>query len=272
MSDLLDDQSKSEVLFISHSSADVAYVKELVDFLSFLKIPIVCSSLPGHHIKNDRDIYDYLAGKMKKRGRVIFLLSENYYKSAACLNEMGACWILEKDYSIILTPNFDFNNIDGAINPRQMSFKLDNRERLLELFNSLQSEFIVPDFSFPETIKISEFLDTSLEKINQLSFSEKRRLNDPEVRIEGIKGDANNVILKVRIINSTPRKIIINSIRVHLVDKDENSLFHETKDEPIKLHSEENRVFNLSIPSKESEYNRYFRKIEEIDILHDTDW
>lgn len=269
MSSSLGDQSESEVLFISHSSADVEYVKELVELLNILNIPIVCSSLPGHHIENDRDIYDYLAEKMRKKGRVIFLLSKNYYESAACLNEMGACWILGKEYSTILTPNFDFQSIDGAINPRQMSFKLNDKMRLLELFDSIKSEFKVTDST---TFKVNTAIDKSLKKINALMLSERLILNKPQIKIEGIKGDAINIVLKIRIINSTPKKIIVNSIRVRLVDEYDKSLSHEFKNESISLHPEENRIFDYYIPFHDSEYNRYFDKTKEIDFSYDIDW
>lgn len=262
-------QSEEEVLFISHSSADIAYVNELIRFLSILKIPIVCSSVRGHHIENDQDIYDYLAEKMKKKGRVIFLLSKSYYKSAACLNEMGACWILDKKYSTILTPNFDFRHIDGAINPRQMSLKLNDRGRLLDLFKSIQSEFNAKTLT---DFEINESLDRSIKSIDDLMKSEQLTLNKPQINIEGIQGDSKSLRLRIRIINSTPDKIIIHSIRVRLVDENENSLFHEFEALSIKLDLEENRVFDFYIPLGDSEYNRYVEKTKVIDCSHDIDW
>lgn len=107
--------SVSDSIFISHASEDEKYVKELVNLLIPLKIPkIICSSLHGYHIPNDVDIYEYLAGNLNRTGRVIFLLSKNYYKSAACLNEMGACWILNKNYTTVLTSNFEYEEIVGG--------------------------------------------------------------------------------------------------------------------------------------------------------------
>lgn len=55
------------------------------------------------------------------------MLSKNYYESTACLNEMGATWILHKQYQTILLPGFEFKEIEGAINPRSISFKLDDK-------------------------------------------------------------------------------------------------------------------------------------------------
>ena len=36
------------------------------------------------------------------------------------MNEMGAAWVLKNDYTTILLPGFEFNEIKGAINPRQI--------------------------------------------------------------------------------------------------------------------------------------------------------
>ena len=96
----------------------------------------------------DNDIYDYLKGLFENYElHVIFVLSENYYESAACLNEMGASWVLKKRYSTILLPKFDFSAIKGAVNPSQISLKLDNdndaeiKVRLGELKDIISDEF-----------------------------------------------------------------------------------------------------------------------------------
>ena len=116
-------------IFISHSSKDVRYVEKIIDLLVDMGIPekqIFCSSVPGFGIPIGRDIYDYLANEFSRSGvHVIFVLSHNYYRSVACLNEMGAVWALQKEYTTILLPKFDYQEIRGAINLRQISLKLD---------------------------------------------------------------------------------------------------------------------------------------------------
>ena len=46
---------------------------------------------------------------------VVLLLSENYYKSATCLNEMGAAWIRELPMIRILLPGFKVEKVEGVI-------------------------------------------------------------------------------------------------------------------------------------------------------------
>ena len=68
-----------------------------------------------------KPIYDVLATKFLEYDiYVILLLSKNYYDSVACLNEMGATWVLKAKYSTIVCPGFTVPEIKGAVNPRKM--------------------------------------------------------------------------------------------------------------------------------------------------------
>ena len=40
---------------------------------------------------------------------------------------MGATWVLKNQYQTILLPGFEYKDIQGAINPRDISFKLDDK-------------------------------------------------------------------------------------------------------------------------------------------------
>ena len=120
---------KSPKVFISHSSQDKDYVSCIVDFLEDIGLTqeqLFCSSIPGYGIPLDEDIYDYLKQQFQEHNlHVILVLSDNYYQSVACMNEMGAAWILQNKYTTILLPGFEFKEIKGAINPRKIGLKLD---------------------------------------------------------------------------------------------------------------------------------------------------
>lgn len=107
----------------SHASKDKNYVVKLVEFLEDLGVgekDLLCSSVDGYGIPMDENIYDYLQKQFQENNlHVIFVLSENYYKSVACLNEMGAAWVLRQKYSTILLPGFKYEKIDGAIDSRK---------------------------------------------------------------------------------------------------------------------------------------------------------
>lgn len=103
-----------------------------------------CSSIDGYGIKWGNNIYEYLQGEFSNEKNeliVLFMLSDNYYKSAACLNEMGAAWVLKKEYRSILLPGFDFVKLDGAIDPRQIAIKLDDDNIMMKL-NDVKDQLI----------------------------------------------------------------------------------------------------------------------------------
>lgn len=144
-------------LFISHSSRDLAYVSHLVKYLGALGMNennMFCSSIKGYGIPLGENIYDYLKEQFQNYElRVIFVLSDNYYNSVASLNEMGAAWVLQNDYNCILLPKFEFKDIKGAVDPRKISIKMDSSEkdvknRLFELWKSLQKDFKLRDISY----------------------------------------------------------------------------------------------------------------------------
>lgn len=141
---------KSPKIFISHSTSDKEYVLNLINLLESIGLNekhIFCSSISGYGIPLNQDIYDYLKFQFETHNlHVIFVLSENYYKSVACMNEMGAAWILQNKYTTILLPGFEFKEIKGSINPRQIGLKLDNdlidvKEKLGQLKECLLNEF-----------------------------------------------------------------------------------------------------------------------------------
>ena len=125
-----------KLIFISHSEKDSKIVSDFVDLLYSIGLNeenMFCSSRTEIGVPLREDIYDYLRNLLDSDVIIpIFMLSENYYNSPACLNEMGAVWIKQKDYFTFLLPNFEFKQIKGAINPNKKSIKLDSNHNLLK--------------------------------------------------------------------------------------------------------------------------------------------
>lgn len=117
-------------IFISHSSQDNRYVRALVDFLEDIglrKDHIFCTSIPQYGVPLGEDFNKRIKEQFTGFNIfVLFVLSDNYYKSVACLNEMGAAWVLQKDYISILLPGFEYEQINGAINPTIIAIKMDD--------------------------------------------------------------------------------------------------------------------------------------------------
>ena len=144
---------KQPLLFISHSSADETIVAGLVEMLrtiGFNNKNLFCSSVPGYDIPEGEDIYDFLQAKLIGYDLfVVFVLSESYYKSAACLNEMGAAWVLKANYSTIILPGFQIPDIKGAVNPRKMAIVLEDAKRVRGKLNQLKDR-LIEFFNLPD--------------------------------------------------------------------------------------------------------------------------
>lgn len=133
-------------LFISHSEKDSKIVEKFVDLLYDMGVPeksMFCSSLSEIGVPIKEDIYEYLRSMLDSEQVIpVFMLSENYYASAACLNEMGAVWVKQKDYYTFLLPDFEFSKIKGAINPSKRGISLRYKsERELQNLKSDLNQF-----------------------------------------------------------------------------------------------------------------------------------
>lgn len=193
--------TKSPKIFISHSSYDTDYVSNIVELLEDLGIredQLFCSSIPGYGIPLDEDIYDYLKQQFQEYDlHTIFVLSDNYYKSPACLNEMGATWVLQKRYTTILLPGFDFKEVKGAINPTKISIKLDGglldiSEKLGQLKNSIVKEFsLTPISDIRWEKKRNDFID----KIN-MHKETNQQISDEAIELLSFACEHNDYIIK----------------------------------------------------------------------------
>lgn len=169
-------EDKPFKVFISHSSEDIAFVNELVKLLEFLCVDssekLLCSSIKGYQIPTSEDFAEYILKQFYDYNLfVIIVHSHNYYSSPYSLNEMGAAWVLKKDFFSFLVKGFEYNDMEGVINQRAISVKVDVDEagaRLNELKNKL-----IPLFkrqgvneSRWETLR-----DEFLEKVNTLQSS-----------------------------------------------------------------------------------------------------
>jgi len=138
---------KPPKLFISHARDDIIIVKKFVSLLEKIGIEsehLFCSSIDGYDVPQGAgDIYDYLRKEMSNDGLfVIMMLSKKYYASKVCLNEMGAAWVKQAAYQVILLPGFDYTRIKGVIRPTEMCFKLDDAVHRAYDMNELKERIL----------------------------------------------------------------------------------------------------------------------------------
>lgn len=136
------------MVFISHSSKDKEFAEALVDLLESIglnKDTLFCSSVAGYGLGLSKNIFDTLRELFKGHDLfMIFLHSPRYYRSSVSLNEMGAAWVLRSDFCSILTKDMNFGQMNGVIDDRLISIKVDADDaasRLNELYEKLQGIF-----------------------------------------------------------------------------------------------------------------------------------
>ncbi len=143
-------QRQYDRLFISHSYEDRNIIEAFVELLEDIGLgsnEIFYSSLPEYGVSLDENIADAIKREFTdKKVYTVFMLSQNYYNSVMCLNEMGAVWVMQHAYSSILLPGYEFKEIRGAIDAGRIGIKLDGersevRSRLIEFRDRIQNDF-----------------------------------------------------------------------------------------------------------------------------------
>jgi hypothetical protein len=111
-------------VFISHAARD----KELADLVENLietgigvsHHEVFCTSLEGLGIpEGTPDFKEYIRKELDGCDSVVALISENYYASSFCMCELGAVWVLAKNFFPILVPPVDFADLRGALTGMQ---------------------------------------------------------------------------------------------------------------------------------------------------------
>lgn len=156
-------------LFISHSSKNSNYGDALLSLLTDMSVPhtsITYTSSDSHGIPMGENIFDWLKNRFDEKPLVLFLLSNEYYSSVACLNEMGAAWVIGSRHLAAFTPSFDLNKPDfitGALDPRKMGFFLDNEDRVTE-FTGIILEYL--QLNTPQAI-VNRAIQSFLKKVEK---------------------------------------------------------------------------------------------------------
>lgn len=131
-------------IFLSHSSQDKMYGDAIVSLLLQIGLDakqILYSSNPNCGIPIGCDIFEYLRSTIQNESTyMIYLLSENYYNSIACMNEMGAAWVQQKEFLMIAVPDFNFSDSrfqSGAANPRKLAVSIENKIRMQQFIDHI---------------------------------------------------------------------------------------------------------------------------------------
>ena len=206
---------KTPKIFISHSSNDEHYAKLVIDLLHSMghydwKNSVFCSSIPGNDIPVGERIPDYIKQQFYTHELyVLFLLSDNFYKSPVSLNEMGATWITGQQYRMILLPGFSFSDIKGVIDPSILSVDLNlEQDGIWNPLNKLRDDIlkflnIKASDHYEWESKRNQFIDAIQEKNKeqQKDFSQLNPLDIQIVKFVSSKGTEGATFLEIAQLN-----------------------------------------------------------------------
>ena len=163
--DLYEDET---IIFISHKSDDKKYGDALERFLTGLGVrdnQLIYTSHPLHKIPFDAPIYEYLRSHFNSKLFMIILWSDKYLESPACLNEMGAAWVTQTDYTNIYVPTFSFGNPkyhECAVDTTKMGAVLNGdahcKANMIELKNKVEGLFGLKNDETRTTFLIDQFI------------------------------------------------------------------------------------------------------------------
>jgi hypothetical protein len=205
-------------IFISHSSTNKDYGNALVELLRGIGISeeeIIFTSNIAYGIPIGQNIFNWLKSQITEKPFVIYLLSTEYYSSIACLNEMGAAWVIENKHAMLFTPNFDLSSKEfreGAIDPREIGFYLYDEERLLSFIQHLNNDFTISKNAIIINQKIKRYL-SEIEAItsryllnnNPIKVKPIEIVKQPEIKTI-IEPKANYAVISKPLINEIKNK------------------------------------------------------------------
>lgn len=158
-------------IFISHSSKDVKYAKELIKLFQNFgveKSEIICTTVSGAKLKVGSENYlDEIKNYIKGCPIFICLFSKNYLVSSMCMCEMGASWITENEKILVLLPNTEFSKISNTVFAKSHAMKLEDQEDMAELMEIIEEKFLLNEIKYRvKKDKLKKFEERISEIIN----------------------------------------------------------------------------------------------------------
>ncbi|TOJ54793.1 hypothetical protein CGI36_24785 [Vibrio parahaemolyticus] len=108
---------------------------------------------------------DAIKTELSSDSMVLFLLSENFYKSPVCMCEMGAAWVLSKEHIPIVVPPLTYSDIQGVL-PLTQGMLLTDSLKLNSFKEKIEKTFnITNGLSFSTWERKRDRVCSRLEKI-----------------------------------------------------------------------------------------------------------
>ncbi len=107
-------------VFVSHASADSELARTLVERLLQLGcgVPakqIFFTSATSTGVPAGTDFRAYIKDRAQGAGLVIAVVTQAYLDSSFCMTEVGAAWVLGKDFYPIAAPTLPYSSLNGIL-------------------------------------------------------------------------------------------------------------------------------------------------------------
>ncbi len=167
---LASDRSGKRV-FISYTSKDKALVDALVDLLQtgagISADDVFAFSLAGQGVPPNANFVDYIKKELQRCGAVLAVISPDYHKSAFCLRELGAAWVLSENLYPLVVPPLSFGDLDSILTASQAT-RIDDAAALSSFAQYLVTALGLPAFNVARwEVKRNQFI----ERVNALAIS-----------------------------------------------------------------------------------------------------
>lgn len=102
-------------LFVSHSTRDRELVDKFIDLLvtgaGLSRDAVFASSLPDRGIPLGQEFVDHIKNELTRAALVVFVVSQDFYRSRFCICEMGAAWALGKRVAPLLVRPLQYSDV-----------------------------------------------------------------------------------------------------------------------------------------------------------------
>lgn len=157
-------------IFISHASKDRPFGDAVVSLLRGIGLAqnqIIYTSDPNYGIPPGQNIFDFLRDQINNDTYMIYLLSNNYYNSVVCLNEMGAAWVRQTDAQMLLLPGFDTSDPKfqaSVSNSHKLAARMDDDILMQKIVGNIIHIFNLN----PLNMSIQDVYQNYIQKIEEL--------------------------------------------------------------------------------------------------------
>lgn len=216
------------IIFISHRTIDKPVADMLRDFLIGAGIPgeyIFCSSLPGNDVKES--ISKEVREKIQNSSVNIAVISQDYYRSAYCVNEAGVIWLHENTPAVVIgLPEITPTNMVGFLNSDYKLRRLDNIGDISQIYDTVREAVHVQQSSISVvTAANTKLIERYKEFLRTRSLAEAET-TPKDISIQDITTDDERVVLyyiltkKVRRLNKADLYVWLNENELYNVNID----------------------------------------------------